>query len=84
MFNFAELVFPHSSKARGKVTEMINKAIIHYRDDLDLQNLIDFGQMEVRTQSRYRLDVTYYRSSSFIIMNLRVMVAFLVAVHTGS
>lgn len=63
---------------------MINKAIIHYRDDLDLQNLIDFGQMEVRTESRYRLDVTYYRSSSFIIMNLRVIVAFLVAVHTGS
>ncbi|XP_018526479.1 tetraspanin-33 isoform X3 [Lates calcarifer] len=32
--------------ARSKVTEMINNAIIHYRDDIDLQNLIDFGQME--------------------------------------
>uniref|UniRef100_A0A3B5B0U1 Tetraspanin n=1 Tax=Stegastes partitus TaxID=144197 RepID=A0A3B5B0U1_9TELE len=32
--------------ARNKVTEMINKAIVHYRDDIDLQNLIDFGQKE--------------------------------------
>uniref|UniRef100_A0A3B3ZPW3 Tetraspanin-33 n=1 Tax=Periophthalmus magnuspinnatus TaxID=409849 RepID=A0A3B3ZPW3_9GOBI len=32
--------------ARDKVTEMINKAITHYRDDIDLQNLIDFGQRE--------------------------------------
>ncbi|KAJ8382878.1 hypothetical protein SKAU_G00036560 [Synaphobranchus kaupii] len=32
--------------ARGKVTEIINNAILHYRDDLDLQNLIDFGQKE--------------------------------------
>lgn len=27
---------------------MINNAIVHYRDDIDLQNLIDFGQKEVR------------------------------------
>lgn len=40
------LGFVFSDKARGKVTEIINKAIIHYRDDLDLQNLIDFGQKE--------------------------------------
>ncbi|KAF6733863.1 Tetraspanin-33 [Oryzias melastigma] len=33
---------------RGKVTEMINKSIVHYRDDIDLQNLIDFGQKEFR------------------------------------
>uniref|UniRef100_A0A8D0BX88 Tetraspanin n=1 Tax=Salvator merianae TaxID=96440 RepID=A0A8D0BX88_SALMN len=32
--------------ARGKVSEMVNRAILHYRDDLDLQNLIDFGQKE--------------------------------------
>ncbi|XP_015443894.1 tetraspanin-33 isoform X4 [Pteropus alecto] len=32
--------------ARGKVSEFINNAIVHYRDDLDLQNLIDFGQKE--------------------------------------
>nr|XP_031529956.1 tetraspanin-33 [Vicugna pacos] len=31
-------------QARGKVNEIINNAIVHYRDDLDLQNLIDFGQ----------------------------------------
>lgn len=31
---------------RGKVSEIINNAIVHYRDDLDLQNLIDFGQKE--------------------------------------
>ncbi|XP_028255779.1 tetraspanin-33 [Parambassis ranga] len=40
------LGFIFSDKARNKVTEMINKAIIHYRDDIDLQNLIDFGQRE--------------------------------------
>ncbi|XP_030576189.1 tetraspanin-33 isoform X2 [Archocentrus centrarchus] len=40
------LGFVFSDKARGKVTKMINNAIIHYRDDIDLQNLIDFGQKE--------------------------------------
>lgn len=40
------LGFVFSDKARDKVTEIINDAIIHYRNDLDLQNLIDFGQRE--------------------------------------
>ncbi|XP_065693152.1 tetraspanin-33 isoform X1 [Patagioenas fasciata] len=40
------LGFVFSDKARGKVSEIINGAIVHYRDDLDLQNLIDFGQKE--------------------------------------
>ncbi|KAM9581802.1 tetraspanin-33 isoform 2-T2 [Guaruba guarouba] len=40
------LGFVFSDKARGKVSEIINGAIMHYRDDLDLQNLIDFGQKE--------------------------------------
>uniref|UniRef100_A0A8D0C560 Tetraspanin n=1 Tax=Salvator merianae TaxID=96440 RepID=A0A8D0C560_SALMN len=40
------LGFVFSDKARGKVSEMVNRAILHYRDDLDLQNLIDFGQKE--------------------------------------
>ncbi|KAM6284169.1 LOW QUALITY PROTEIN: tetraspanin-33 [Spheniscus humboldti] len=38
--------FVFSDKARGKVSEIINGAIVHYRDDLDLQNIIDFGQKE--------------------------------------
>lgn len=46
-------VFFYSRQARSKVTEMINNAIVHYRDDMDLQNLIDFGQMEVSVQSMY-------------------------------
>lgn len=41
--------FNCSVKARNKVTKMINNAIVHYRDDIDLQNLIDFGQKEVNT-----------------------------------
>ncbi|XP_044199299.1 tetraspanin-33 [Thunnus albacares] len=40
------LGFIFSDKARNKVTEVINNAIVHYRDDIDLQNLIDFGQRE--------------------------------------
>ncbi|XP_028305319.1 tetraspanin-33 [Gouania willdenowi] len=40
------LGFIFSDKARTKVSEIINNAIVHYRDDLDLQNLIDFGQRE--------------------------------------
>ncbi|XP_007564500.1 tetraspanin-33 [Poecilia formosa] len=40
------LSFIFSNKARQKVTEVINDAIVHYRDDADLQNLIDFGQEE--------------------------------------
>ncbi|KAI5093906.1 tetraspanin-33 isoform 1 [Silurus meridionalis] len=40
------LGFVFADKVRYKVTEMIDNAIRHYRDDLDLQNLIDFGQKE--------------------------------------
>ncbi|NXO04782.1 TSN33 protein, partial [Rhinopomastus cyanomelas] len=40
------LGFVFSDKVHGKVRELINSAIVHYRDDLDLQNLIDFGQKE--------------------------------------
>ncbi|XP_056091778.1 tetraspanin-33 [Rhinichthys klamathensis goyatoka] len=40
------LGFVFSDKARGKVTEMVDSAIKHYRDDLDLQNLIDYGQKQ--------------------------------------
>ncbi|TKS90854.1 Tetraspanin-33 [Collichthys lucidus] len=40
------LGFVFADKARSKVTEVINNAIVHYREDLDLQNLIDFGQKE--------------------------------------
>ncbi|XP_068587471.1 tetraspanin-33 [Cebidichthys violaceus] len=40
------LGFVFSDKARNRVTQMINNAIVHYREDIDLQNLIDFGQKE--------------------------------------
>ncbi|KAK7149707.1 hypothetical protein R3I94_009116 [Phoxinus phoxinus] len=40
------LGFVFSDKARGKVTEMVDNAIKHYRDDIDLQNLIDYGQKQ--------------------------------------
>ncbi|KAK3518009.1 hypothetical protein QTP70_030422 [Hemibagrus guttatus] len=40
------LGFVFADKVRYKVTDMVNNAIKHYRDDLDLQNLIDFGQNE--------------------------------------
>lgn len=40
------LGFVFSDKARSKVSEIIDSAIIHYRDDLDLQNLIDYGQKQ--------------------------------------
>ncbi|XP_075886336.1 tetraspanin-33 isoform X1 [Nelusetta ayraudi] len=40
------LGFVFADKARNRVTEMLNKAIIYYREDIDLQNLIDFGQKE--------------------------------------
>nr|XP_057933608.1 tetraspanin-33 [Doryrhamphus excisus] len=40
------LGFIFSDKARNKVTQMVTNAIVHYRDDIDLQNLIDFGQKQ--------------------------------------
>ncbi|KAJ8007259.1 hypothetical protein DPEC_G00115690 [Dallia pectoralis] len=40
------LGFIFSDKAQGNVKKVINNAIVHYRDDIDLQNLIDFGQKE--------------------------------------
>ncbi|NXM59351.1 TSN33 protein, partial [Illadopsis cleaveri] len=51
------LGFVFSDKARGKVSEIINGAIVHYRDDLDLQNLIDFGQKEVTKGGLCRVGV---------------------------
>lgn len=47
-FIFSNYLYLYSYQARNKVTEIINKAITHYRDDIDLQNLIDFGQREVK------------------------------------
>lgn len=47
-------------QARGKVSEVIGNAIVHYRDDLDLQNLIDFGQKEVSFQ-KFRYINLYIR-----------------------
>ncbi|XP_026578479.1 tetraspanin-33-like [Pseudonaja textilis] len=41
------LGFAFSDKVREKVNAMVKSAIVHYRDDLDLQNLIDFAQKEV-------------------------------------
>ncbi|CAJ1054868.1 tetraspanin-33 isoform X1 [Xyrichtys novacula] len=40
------LGFVFSDKAREKLTGIIDNAIVHYRDDIDLQNLIDFAQGE--------------------------------------
>ncbi|KAL0963059.1 hypothetical protein UPYG_G00349170 [Umbra pygmaea] len=40
------LGFVFSDKAQREVSRIINNAIVHYRDDIDLQNLIDFGQKE--------------------------------------
>ena len=48
------LGFVFSHKVCGKVSKIINNAIVHYRDDLDLQNLIDFGQKEVRVEEEGR------------------------------
>lgn len=48
VLNHFTLAFILLVQARDKVTKIINKAITHYRDDIDLQNLIDFGQREVK------------------------------------
>ncbi|XP_007896585.1 tetraspanin-33b isoform X1 [Callorhinchus milii] len=42
----AILGFVYSDKAQNAVRKFIKKAIIHYRDDIDLQNLIDYIQNE--------------------------------------
>uniref|UniRef100_H3A487 Tetraspanin n=1 Tax=Latimeria chalumnae TaxID=7897 RepID=H3A487_LATCH len=42
------LGFIFSDQARAQVSEILTNAIVHYRDDLDLQNLIDFGQKEFK------------------------------------
>lgn len=48
-FSYFQIIFIFTPiQARNKVTEIINNAITHYRDDIDLQNLIDFGQREVK------------------------------------
>uniref|UniRef100_W5NGA9 Tetraspanin 33a n=1 Tax=Lepisosteus oculatus TaxID=7918 RepID=W5NGA9_LEPOC len=57
------LGFVFSDKARGKVTEVINNAIVHYRDDLDLQNLIDYGQKEVSGTCTCSTTTYYYCST---------------------
>lgn len=72
MSKSAKLIFHPAFKARGKVTEMINNAILHYRDDIDLQNLIDFGQMEVKIKPKCKMS-TCYRPSSLFICNSSVI-----------
>ncbi|RXM32303.1 Tetraspanin-33 [Acipenser ruthenus] len=66
------LGFVFSDKARGKVSEIINNAIIHYRDDLDLQNLIDYGQQEavINTMCGQGMqDLDYLKAGVFINTN---------------
>uniref|UniRef100_A0A3P8UTC8 Tetraspanin n=1 Tax=Cynoglossus semilaevis TaxID=244447 RepID=A0A3P8UTC8_CYNSE len=38
--------YSDQSQARGAVGKFVKKAIVHYRDDLDLQNLMDYIQKE--------------------------------------
>ena len=38
---------PLLPKTRHAVGKFVKKAIVHYRDDLDLQNLMDYIQKEV-------------------------------------
>ncbi|XP_021457435.1 tetraspanin-33b isoform X4 [Oncorhynchus mykiss] len=43
----AVLGFFYSDQTRDALGKFVNKAIVHYRDDLDLQNLMDYIQREV-------------------------------------
>ncbi|XP_024618882.1 tetraspanin-33 isoform X2 [Neophocaena asiaeorientalis asiaeorientalis] len=63
------LGFVFSDKARGKVSEIINNAIVHYRDDLDLQNLIDFGQKKavINTMCGQGMQALDYLEASKVI-----------------
>lgn len=47
---------------------MINKSIVHYRDDIDLQNLIDFGQKEVRIPLMFSLNNYYLKIVFFVLL----------------
>ncbi|XP_061403335.1 tetraspanin-33-like isoform X1 [Lethenteron reissneri] len=40
------LGFVFSDKARVRISKLINKGIVYYREDIDLQNAIDYGQQE--------------------------------------
>jgi len=53
-------VFPHNMQAT--LEESFTDKIIHtYRDDPDLQNLIDFAQKEVTfVKKKYKLTFKYY------------------------
>lgn len=41
-------VFPSLPQTRDALGKFVRRAIVHYRDDLDLQNLMDYIQKEVR------------------------------------
>ncbi|KAG5273829.1 hypothetical protein AALO_G00156010 [Alosa alosa] len=43
----AVLGFFYSEQTRDAMGKFVKKAIVHYRDDLDLQNLMDYIQKEV-------------------------------------
>ncbi|XP_048466060.1 tetraspanin-33 isoform X3 [Rhincodon typus] len=66
------LGFVFSDKARSKVSEIIDSAIVHYRDDLDLQNLIDYGQKEkvINTMCGHGMqDLDYLAAKDYIYTN---------------
>ncbi|KAM9481340.1 tetraspanin-33b [Clarias gariepinus] len=44
----AILSFIYSDQTRDALGKFVKKAIVHYRDDLDLQNLMDYIQQEFR------------------------------------
>lgn len=73
-------VFPH--KMQSVLEEQFTDKIIHtYREDVDLQNLIDFAQQEVRNSSKSFVlhKINYVYLKHFYFMEITVLCFVLVS-----
>ncbi|XP_034079278.1 tetraspanin-33b isoform X2 [Gymnodraco acuticeps] len=61
--------FFYSDQTRGALGKFVKKAIVHYRDDLDLQNLMDYIQKEtvVNTMCGFGVQTQKYLEANKLI-----------------
>lgn len=66
-------------QARHKVHAFMNRTIIHYREDLDLQNILDYSQKKVRRTSpfivNYCKESRYHSVKNIGLLSIFVKVA---------
>ena len=65
----AVVAFIFSSEVKAKLTDVLkDEAITRYRDDIDLQNMMDWVQKTVRTSTFSRRHLRRFKGKCFLLL----------------